>query len=89
MTDKLTPPRTDEPEEIRKYREQASFHLNDIDGRLVTAEADIVTAEADIDALEAQVATAQSDSTATTVSAIVTDFNSLLAKLRTAGLMAT
>jgi len=34
-------------------------------------------------------ATAQADSTATTVAGLVADFNSLLAKLRTAGYLAT
>lgn len=34
------------------------------------------------------VAAAQADSTAETVAALVTDFNSLLSKLRTAGLLA-
>lgn len=37
--------------------------------------------------LEATQASAQADSTATTVSALVSDFNGLLAKLRAAGIM--
>ena len=40
-------------------------------------------------AIAAKEATAQSDSTATDVAGIVADFNALLAKLRTAGLMAS
>lgn len=64
----LNPPRTNHPEEIRRYRELFASILNEIYERI---------------------ATAQSDSTSSDVAGIVVDFNSLLAKLRTAGLMST
>lgn len=41
------------------------------------------------DAIAAKTAGTQADSTATEVAGLVTDFNALLAKLKTAGLMAT
>lgn len=68
-TKKVSPPRTEEPEEIRKYREQAVSALN---------------------VVYARVTTAQSDMSATgTTTEIIADLNSLLAILRTAGLMVT
>jgi hypothetical protein len=42
-----------------------------------------------LDEYNARVAAAQADSTASDVAALKSDFNDLLAKLRTAGLMAT
>ncbi len=82
MTRKIVPPRTDEPEEVRRYREQGVEVLNDVRGRLVTA-------ETTIDDVDGRVSASHDDSTATTVAATVIDFNSLLAKLRTAGLLTT
>ena len=69
MTVKILPPRTDEPEEMRRYREQSVSALNVVYGRVTTA---------------------QADSTATsTATELRADLNSLLAILRTAGLMGT
>ena len=64
----VTPPRTPDPKELEKYREQTCLYINT--------------------ALD-RVAAADDDSTAADVATLKNDFNDLLAKLRTAGLLAT
>ena len=64
----VTPPRTDDPKELEKFREQLCFYINTTMGR---------------------VSAAQADSTAADVATLKTDYNALLAKLRTAGLLST
>ena len=64
MTDKIIPPRTDEPKKIQKYREQLVTALNIIDGRVGTALSDCsatcTTTEiaADLNSLKALLRTA-------------------------------
>jgi len=64
----VTPPRTDDPREVKKFLEELCLYINTTMGRVSAAHA---------------------DSTAADVNALKTDFNSLLAKLRTAGLLNT
>jgi len=48
----VIPPRTDDPNEEKKFFETICLNINDIYADLIVAEADIDTAESDIDDLE-------------------------------------